>query len=272
MDSSIVRAELYAIAFYTHDSAEMAKQLEAAHRFPDGFRMLTTQAGFALFRGQLMLAKELMAQFASEMISKTGLKGAVAGAWSDLAQGAAIYGDPASARASVRASLDIDRGVTNKLNSAFALAIIGDFAQARALLEEVAHSPEAANEDLRRGVTLAGAILTWRSTGAIDVFPPPKDENDMSGIFSVGIANLEAGHAEIAAQRFKQVVDWKRPSTSPLYALAPLYYGRALAKLGKIDDSRKAYEQFFEQFAHADATLPVLVAARKEFVRLKSPS
>jgi hypothetical protein len=67
-------------------------------------------------------------------------------------------------------------------------------------------------------------------------------------------------------------MDWKRSTTSPLYAVAPLYYGRALAKLGKIDDSRKAYGRFFEHFKNADGTLPVLAAAKKEFVRLKSPS
>jgi len=30
--------------------------------------------------------------------------------------------------------------------------------------------------------------------------------------------------------------------------------------------------QFFERFKQADATLPVLIAARKEFARLKPPS
>jgi tetratricopeptide (TPR) repeat protein len=250
----------------------MSRQVEAGHRFNDGFRMLGAQAGLAMFQGQLMLAKELTAQYASEVTSKTGLKGSAASLWSNLAQTAALYGDGASARAGVRTALDIERNVTTRLNSAIALGITGDFAQARALVEDVARSPEAANEDLQRGVTLVGAMITWRSGGGIDAMPQPKDDTDMAGIFTVAMANLDAGSAEVAAQRFKQVMDWKRSTTSPLYALAPLDYGRALAKLGKIDDSRKAYEQFFEHFKNADGNLPVLAAAKKEFARLKSPS
>jgi hypothetical protein len=57
-----------------------------------------------------------------------------------------------------------------------------------------------------------------------------------------------------------------------LKAVAPLYYGRALARVGKIDDSRKAYDQFFAGVAHADASLPILAAAKAEYARLKSPS
>ena len=57
-----------------------------------------------------------------------------------------------------------------------------------------------------------------------------------------------------------------------LYALSPLYYGRALAKLGKTDESRAAYDRFFETFKNADASLPVLVAAKREYSRLKPAS
>jgi len=53
-----------------------------------------------------------------------------------------------------------------------------------------------------------------------------------------------------------------------LHVEAPLYYGRALAKLGKIDESRKAYERFLESWKNADAGLPLLVAARKEYAAL----
>jgi hypothetical protein len=49
-----------------------------------------------------------------------------------------------------------------------------------------------------------------------------------------------------------------------------LYYGRALAKLAKIDESRKAYDRFFELWTQADANLPVLLAARQEYARLNS--
>jgi len=63
------------------------------------------------------------------------------------------------------------------------------------------------------------------------------------------------------------------PNTlNPLKPVAPLFYARALARLGKVDDSRKAYEQFFAALPRADASLPILSAAKAEYAKLKSVS
>jgi tetratricopeptide (TPR) repeat protein len=91
----------------------------------------------------------------------------------------------------------------------------------------------------------------------------------MGGIFLAGVCQLETGSVDAAAARFKQIVDWKRPSTSAIYAVSPLYYGRALAKLGRIDESRAAYQKFLAAFRNADSALPIVVAAKKELARLK---
>ena len=41
-----------------------------------------------------------------------------------------------------------------------------------------------------------------------------------------------------------------------------------LAKLGKVAESRKAYDEFFESMKDADANLPILMTARKEYAAL----
>jgi hypothetical protein len=64
-------------------------------------------------------------------------------------------------------------------------------------------------------------------------------------------------------------VDQNEVNFSPLKPIAALHYGRALVKMGKIDEGRKAYDQFFEGWKKADANLPLLVAARTEYARLK---
>jgi hypothetical protein len=58
------------------------------------------------------------------------------------------------------------------------------------------------------------------------------------------------------------------PSLSPLSAEADLYLGRALAKMGKTDESRKAYERFLDRWKNADAGLPILGAAKREYAAL----
>ena len=54
-------------------------------------------------------------------------------------------------------------------------------------------------------------------------------------------------------------------------ALAPLFYGRALVKLGRTDEARKGYEQFFDNWKSADPGLPILVSARLEYTKLLKP-
>ena len=50
--------------------------------------------------------------------------------------------------------------------------------------------------------------------------------------------------------------------------LGSLYYGRALAKLGKTNESRNAYDECFKVWKNADANLPVLIDAKQEYARL----
>jgi len=54
--------------------------------------------------------------------------------------------------------------------------------------------------------------------------------------------------------------------------LARVYYARALAALGKTDESRTAYEQFFDNWKKADPDLPLLVTARQEYAELTGSS
>jgi hypothetical protein len=54
-------------------------------------------------------------------------------------------------------------------------------------------------------------------------------------------------------------------------ALAPLFYGRALVKLGRTDEARKGYEQFFDNWKSADPGLPILMSARLEYTKLLKP-
>ena len=70
----------------------------------------------------------------------------------------------------------------------------------------------------------------------------------------------------------EQILDRKQLTINPLKPIAALYYGRALAKMGKADESRQAYEQFFEGWRKADAELPLLVDAKKEYAGIKTSS
>jgi hypothetical protein len=84
-----------------------------------------------------------------------------------------------------------------------------------------------------------------------------------------GQAYLMQRQGAQAALEFQRIFDHRGTDPfSPLYALAPLGLARARALSGDTAGSRTAYEQFLTQWADADADIPVVQEARREFARL----
>jgi eukaryotic-like serine/threonine-protein kinase len=274
IDTIGLRGLLYQLAFFRHDEAEMARQLAATQRMTEGFRMLVNQASTALYEGRMARARELCEQYTSEAAARTGLSGAAAGAWSAFAQTAAIYGDAAAARTAVRRSLDLNRSVGTLLGTAFALVFIGDVAEAQRLSAEGEKQPGSDSQDAQRGFKIIELLARWRhgDRTVADVLPPPKDGNDLVVLFIDGAVLLDLGHAESAAAHFKRAVDGPAQTINTLKAIAPLFYGRALAAQGKVEEARTAYDKFLAQFTSADPGLPILAAAKAEYGRLKAGS
>jgi eukaryotic-like serine/threonine-protein kinase len=270
MDSSVLRSQLYVISCFRKDDADMARQAEAARRFPDGFRFLQSETGVAMYRGQMARAREVAAQFESESISKTGLKGLAANLWGAVAQASAEFGDADRARIETRRALDLDRNINTLFNAAAAMVLVGDVTEAQKMLDAARGAVPAMSDELDRVFVFLDAVIRVRrgDRAAVDQIPPPTDPDDITRRFAIGVANLRMGSAEVAAARFKEIKDRRRPAMSTQFATAPLYYGRALAKLGRIDEARKAYEQFFENWKSADANLPIVVAAKDEYSKL----
>jgi Fe-S oxidoreductase len=73
-----------------------------------------------------------------------------------------------------------------------------------------------------------------------------------------------------AAAEFQKIIDSPGiDSFSPAHVLAHLCLGRALAVKGDTSGARKAYQDFFALWKDADADLPVLIEAKKEYEQLK---
>ena len=268
VDSAAFRQELYVLAFLRNDEADMARQAEAIQRFPDAARLLQTQVTLACFEGRLKDARDFAAKYATDAAS-AGLKGSAASTWSNVAQTAAIFGDAAATHAAIRASLDMYRNDMTLLNNAFAAAAIGDAATARTLMDEASKLPGASTDESQTGVKLINALLRMQAGDkrAADDVPPARRENEDGPVFVRGLAELGRDRPEAAAPYFQKIID-EKDSFSPLKTASWLNYGRALVRMGKADASRKAYEHVLEAWKKADADLPILVAAKKEYASL----
>ena len=82
-------------------------------------------------------------------------------------------------------------------------------------------------------------------------------------------AYLRLHRSQEAAREFQKILDHRYwDATSPLYALSYLGLARALALNEDVLRARTAYEDFFAVWKNADADLPILIEARKEYAKL----
>jgi eukaryotic-like serine/threonine-protein kinase len=109
-----------------------------------------------------------------------------------------------------------------------------------------------------------------RETVARSETAKPYDLN-YPGSYVQGLAYLQlhdAGHAVSAFQQAMQSRGANLLSGLPTYAQAQLGLARAYAMGGDKANAKKAYEGFFLTWKDADADLPMLVAAKKEYAAL----
>ena len=158
----------------------MARQVEAARRFPDGFRIITAQVSVALYQGQMERAKELTAQFASEATVEDGAEGA--GGEFVEQRGAVGRGRTAMRRrrGTGFARRRRSNGMSARSSTArLRFAVIKDVAEAKKMADAARQRPEASIEEIEIGLRLCDAMIAMRrgERGAIDAMPVPKEDN-----------------------------------------------------------------------------------------------
>ncbi|HEX4947855.1 MAG TPA: hypothetical protein VFZ34_14380, partial [Blastocatellia bacterium] len=85
-----------------------------------------------------------------------------------------------------------------------------------------------------------------------------------------GQAYLGERNGAAAAREFQTILDHRGWSpTSPLYPLAHLGLARAAMLQGDTTKAQQSYQAFFTLWKDADADLPVLIEAKKEYEKVK---
>jgi tetratricopeptide (TPR) repeat protein len=89
------------------------------------------------------------------------------------------------------------------------------------------------------------------------------------GSYVQGLAYLQLHDAGQAMSAFQSAMKFRGGTLTqgwaPFYAQAQLGLARAYAMAGDKANAKKAYQDFFATWKDADADLPMLVAAKKEF-------
>ena len=101
----------------------------------------------------------------------------------------------------------------------------------------------------------------------------PTDRFNFVSLYPVyvrGNAYLAAHQGSEAAAEFQKILDWRGVVLNePIGALAHLGIARANAMQGDIAKAKAAYQDFLTLWKDADPDIPILIAAKAEYAKLK---
>ena len=285
MKSSYFILALYQIAFLQNDSAGMAQQVAASAGKPGlEATLLANEADTAAYSGRLRTAREFSRQ-AVDSAERAGYKEAAATYSALSALREALFGNADEARRRATLAMKHPAGHDLQYASALAWAYAGDDERAQKLTDDLGQRfPEAtivqfnylpalraklavskenaseALEALRAALPDELGRTTYSSYGWTAMYP----------VFVRGEAYLALHQGSDAAAEFQKILDHRGVVLNePIGALAHLQIGRAYARQGDTAKARAAYQDFLTLWKDADPDIPILIAAKSEYAKLK---
>jgi DNA-binding winged helix-turn-helix (wHTH) protein/tetratricopeptide (TPR) repeat protein len=282
LDGVTLHRLLYSLAFLRGDAGEMQRQAEWAVGKPGSEDALSSaQSDTEAYFGRNASARHLSRR-AIESAVRADYREAAA-LWQVTASlREAEFGGRRQATSQVREALGLAAGRNVKILAALALARAGDTAQAQALVTELERDyPNNSVLTVYRLPSIEAAIVLseGKPRQALDLLetaksnelgqPTPSGFAPLYPPYLRGQAYLALHDGAAAAVEFQKILDAKGVAlNSPLAALARLQRARAAVLAGDTASALSGYQDFLALWAEADANVPVLIAARKEFAAL----
>ncbi len=264
----------YELAAVRSDTAAMEKQIEwlaGGNSYYGYWQQSTVNA----FYGQLKKAQHLGNQ-ASKSAEANGNVDAAASYLTNIALLEASFGFCESVPGDTAKALALSRTGAREY-SLWALSICGKIDQADSLAEEwkkVIRPLATVDNKIYFPITQALIHLQRKQFDkAIQILQPVLPYERAAGfnaMFFRGQAYLALGDGKAASAEFQKIVDHR--GLAPLdyyYPMAYLYLGRSARLEGDLAKSRKAYQDFLALWKDADPDIPILIAARAEYEKLK---
>ena len=270
-DLTNIHAVLYFIACAEGDTQSRQQQIEWTRGRPDEFVALDWQAGAAACAGQWREAQEF-ARHAIDLAAHGNTQELAARYAVEQALRGVVLEDYPQAKADAAHGLQLARGRASLPRAALALALCGEAHQVTPLINELRQCyPDDTMIHSIWLPTIRAALELQRGNAAqaIDYLQTTTSYEAAAEFWPQslrGKAYLKLRCGTEAAAEFQKILAHRgHAPLSPLYPLAHLGLARAAALTNDLARSRKAYEDFFVLWKEADADLPMLATARKEF-------
>jgi len=285
LNNPLFYISLYEIAFLQNDPTEMAQQTAKTvgiRGFED--QILSLNADTAAYSGRLKDARELSRR-AMDSAERAGERDppATYSATSGLRE--AWFGNKDEARRRVTLALKRSSSRDAQYFAAFALTYSRDDARAKALTDDLAgRFPEDTFVQFNFLPTLRARLALNRGNAseAIEILraaapyelggstSSPFNWTPMYPVFVRGEVYLAARQGTEAAAEFQKILDHRGTVVNqPIGALAHLGLARAYAIQGDTAKARAAYKDFLALWKDADLDIPILIAAKAEYAKLK---
>ncbi len=275
LESEYFHEIFYQIAFINGDSAGMREQTDWAKGHPDEFNMRSLEAEAAASTGQLKKARQLFQQ-SVDLAESHDFKETSALDIALLAWAEAVCGNDSEARQKAKTALADSHGVALEYPAAYALARAGDFAQARAIADDLTKRSPLSTVVNKIEVPVVLATIEIRRgnpTRAIELLQAssPYELGEIATLVPVyvrGEAYLQMHEGSKAAEEFQRILD-HRGSAPFAFAFAHLGLARAYSLQGDGTRARTAYQDFFGLWKDADPDIPILKEAKAEYAKLR---
>jgi len=275
LESTNMHHRLFQLAFLKGEPNAMKDQIDWANANAQTEDALNWQAQVAAFSGEWSKADQLTDRVI-EMNRKPDAKEPVAQLLTQEAVRDAIFGSCERATRKAKEALDLSREQGNVVNAANVYAACGQSPAAQSLVDELIKRFPLDTLLSTNSVPIIRAqmeLTRGNSPQAIQLLEAAR-KYEVFGEFWPqyirGQSYLKDKNGTQAMTEFKVILDHRGWfPVSPLFPLAYLGMARAATLNGEPAVARKAYQDFFALWKDADATLPVLIAARSEYEKLR---
>jgi eukaryotic-like serine/threonine-protein kinase len=240
---------------------------------PDQFFVTSIWGGLLPQLGQIQLAKTTLLSAANQAAS-VNQKDAQAGSLLRAAGAGWMVDRCFDPDQTVKQALQLDKGKVTLIDAASTLALCNEQKQATEALSalEKRYPQDTLIHELSVPQARAWlAIKAGDAQGALTLLERVRAHDAASyAPYLRGLAYLQLKDSRNAIDSFQNATRLKGRAyinRSP-YALSYLGLGRAYAMAGDKPDAKKAYDAFFAEWKNADADLPVIAEAKKEYAQL----